>query len=484
MFEFRASRVVILCAVPAFAGAWASAQTPAAAPPAALNFAVIEGVVVDSLHRDYLRRAILMVEGARISATTDSLGRFRLDSVPPGLRRINVVHPLLDTLGISLQTRPLQLTAGQRLDLIIATPSAQAVVAIKCTAAERSIGPAALLGVVQYSESEMPATGSRVSLDWIDYEISGNSIRTVPRRRIATVSATGRFQICGIPNELSAELTAARDGDTTSAIGVQLSSFVTLVGLELPEPLPNPITASGGARDSAGLAATGAGSGRGTAVLIGRVFGPTGAPLERARVAVDRDSAYVLTGPDGGFELRNLRSGTRAVTVRRLGFKPVEQVVSLRARTPTQITVKLGEFVAILDTVRITAIARDLGLERVGFSQRKKRGTGYYLTPEEIARRYASQLADLLTAAPMLRRTYINGRLVITGRPSGLGHGCVTYFVDGATWMGGGIEDFISPGEVAAVEVYSIGFTPGQFMGSFRPCETVVIWTKQKIGVR
>jgi hypothetical protein len=472
----------------------ADAQQPGAARS---PLASVEGIAVDSLHRGFLRGAMLMVEGSNVSASTDSLGRFRLDGIQPGARRIDVMHPILDTVGISLETQPLQLTAGQKLPLVISIPSAETIVKLKCTAAERAVGPAALLGFIQYSESEAPASGATVALEWIDYQISRTSIETVPRRRAATVGANGRFQICGLPQNLEATMTATSGADTTAAVYVQLGSVLGAIALELPDPQPISATSSAVASNvtatpGAGPATSGDSSVKVTrvasraanAVLTGRIIDPAGAPLPRARVSVD--SAYTLSGNDGRFVLRNLRSGTRAVVVRRLGYEPAEVILALRARAPTDVTIKLSEFVPILDPVRIRAVSLDIGLQRLGFAQRKAAGSGYYLTPQQIADRNASRLTDLLTEAPMLRRTSEGGRTVITGRPHGinLNQGCVSYFVDGVQWRGEGVEDFIWPAEVAAIEVYSSNFVPHQFARTIEPCETVVIWTKRKVSFR
>jgi hypothetical protein len=134
----------------------------------------------------------------------------------------------------------------------------------------------------------------------------------------------------------------------------------------------------------------------------------------------------------------------------------------------------------VLDTVRVVA-RQDRGLERVGFSRRKQSGMGYYLTPDEIDRRRAYDLPSLLATAPMLRQASAGGHTIVTGRGNGLGGGCVNWWVDNSPWMGGGIEDFVRPDEIAAIEVYSSGFTPGEFMGATSNCETVVIWTKQRV---
>jgi hypothetical protein len=145
-----------------------------------------------------------------------------------------------------------------------------------------------------------------------------------------------------------------------------------------------------------------------------------------------------------------------------------------------------------LKTVTIRAAARELGLQRVGFTKRKNFGTGWYLTPEEIDKRNAYSLTDLLTMAPMLRRVTSGSRTSITGRPNGVSVGpgastaftnsCVTYFVDGMPWFGGGVDEFVRPEEVAAIETYSRDFTPTQFRTPGQQCETVVVWTRLKIG--
>jgi hypothetical protein len=154
--------------------------------------------------------------------------------------------------------------------------------------------------------------------------------------------------------------------------------------------------------------------------------------------------------------------------------------------------VQLHDAIPVLKTVTIRAAARQLGLQRVGFTKRKSFGTGWYLTPEEIEKRNAYSLTDLLQMAPMLRRVTSGSRTRITGRPNGVSVGlggstaftssCVTYFVDGMPWIGGGVDEFVRPEEVAAIETYSRDFTPTQFRTPGQQCETVVVWTKLKIG--
>ena len=91
--------------------------------------------------------------------------------------------------------------------------------------------------------------------------------------------------------------------------------------------------------------------------------------------------------------------------------------------------------------------------------------------------------------APNLRRTFVNGQPVISGRLRGAGlnlyGSCVVYVVDGIQWRsGGGVDEFVMPAEVAAIEVYSRNFTPMDYDPSMGECETVLVWTKWKVGVR
>jgi len=435
-----------------------SGQTPAAGAPPAL--ATIEGVAFDSLHNEALRGALLTVHGTTRGGMTDATGRFRIDSVPPGLYQVDVLHQVLDTIGIALRTPMLDLQSGKVFLLRVAIPSARTIVAARCTPQEMVLGSGAILGLVQYAESEEPAVGAEVALQYVEVRVSRQGIESVPMRRKAVVDQAGRFKICALPPETGGALTASHGADTTGSIGVRASPVIGIVGMELPDP--------------------GTSSRVSRTTVSGRVVDLNGTGLVRARVAVVGDSAIAFTDSSGKFSLGNLRPGTRMLTVRRLGFAPVEMPVALHSREPVDLTVQMSDRVAMLDTVRITA-RRDVDLAKVGFTDRKRIGTGYYLGPDQVERMVAYDLPSLLASAPMLRRQNVNGKIVVTGRPKGSGNGCVTWYVDGMEWFGGGVEDFIRPEEVSAIEAYSSNFTPPQFNKGISDCETVVIWTKQKV---
>ncbi|HMA20952.1 MAG TPA: carboxypeptidase regulatory-like domain-containing protein [Gemmatimonadaceae bacterium] len=439
-------------------------MVPARSPPA---YATIDGVAVDSLHNDVLRGATLAIDNVSTLAFSDSLGRFHIDSVPIGTRIIRVIHPILDSMGIDLHTPPLQFAAGQTFNVVVGIPSAKTLIAKTCSREDRRLGPAALLGTVQFDASNAPAAGAQVILQWIEVYVVGRKIQSDPVRRTVVVGQTGRFQLCGLPEDLGGTLIAVNGRDSTDIVDVELDSPLGVVGLSLPDPEPRGALATTASR-------------RATAVLTGRVVDPQGAPIARARVAANGDSVAVLSDVDGRFTLQNLRGGTRAISVRRLGFEPTSVGVSLHAQRTVDITIKLARFVTMLDTVVVIA-RRNYALERTGFTRRKQAGTGYYLTPEQITRQHAYELTSLLSTAPMLRRSYVNGRPVITGRPRGIGGGCVDWVIDGMPWPADAVDEFIWPDEVAAIEVYSNAFAPAEFRRTLDNCEMVVLWTKMTV---
>jgi hypothetical protein len=109
----------------------AHAQTPAA--PTTPGFTVLQGVVADSVHGMPLPNATVRIEGTNRSATTSEDGHFRIDSIPPGQHRIDVTHPLLDTLGIQMRTQEYPFEAGGSHEISLIVPGGAQLVANLCS---------------------------------------------------------------------------------------------------------------------------------------------------------------------------------------------------------------------------------------------------------------------------------------------------------------------------------------------------------------
>jgi len=427
------------------------AQSSAVSRPGA----TITGVAVDSVRGGYLKGAIVSVSGTTLSAMTDSVGRFRIDSVPAGTRYLEVMHPLLDSLSLIVRSPEKTVPETGNLSFVLAVPSAKTIVAAKCNPADLARGSAALVGTVQDADTDAPASGATVSVEWLDYQLSSRSMSKLPQRRVATVRPDGTYRVCGIPSDLITGAVAYRGTDSTSHVPVNFANGIGVVSFHLPAaevasaPAPA-VTAPGAPRVVPAPP-------KGHASLIGKVVDVGGTPLAGARIELEADDAVATSDNQGNFALNGLRSGTRSLSVRRLGFQAMEIPVDLSATAPRRVTVTMSHFVPVLDAVRVSAI-REIGLNRVGFTDRKKSGNGTFYGPDVIAARNPDKLNMLLETAPSLRMgTDATGHRYVTGR----NNGCVQYYVDGHLWYTGGSnspdmtpDGFLSTGELAGVEVY------------------------------
>ncbi|HEV7838352.1 MAG TPA: carboxypeptidase regulatory-like domain-containing protein, partial [Gemmatimonadaceae bacterium] len=225
--SFRgAIAAALLCAPSAFAQ-----QKPAvpAAPSTSAGTlsgkASIVGVVVDSLNGRYLAGADVLIEGSKTALTTDSLGKFRLDSLAPGNYQVGVFHPLLDTLGIALATQPFHVGADSISYVVLSVPSAPTIIRNSCKVRPRQQGRSAVIGHVLDPETTEPVAGAEVSLAWTQFEVSKEvGIRQSPRLLRDTTDASGAYRICGIPNEMEATLQARRGSWTTAEIPIKLGT--------------------------------------------------------------------------------------------------------------------------------------------------------------------------------------------------------------------------------------------------------------------
>ncbi|MFN2636014.1 MAG: carboxypeptidase regulatory-like domain-containing protein [Gemmatimonadaceae bacterium] len=456
-----------------------SASTPLAAqkktPPgpaaeAKSGKAAIAGVVLDSLNRGFLVGAEVIVEGAKRTITTDSLGRFRLDSLTPGTYQVGVFHPLLDSLGISLATKPFHLGADSASMIVLSVPSAQTIIRTSCPPAPRRQGNSVVLGHVQNPETLEAVKGAEVSVVWTDFEVSRQiGIRRTPRLLKDTTDANGTFRICGIPSSLSGTLQARRGNSVTAEIPITLGDADTEIFLR-----------------TLLLSPADSGTKTGTASVSGRVVLEGNPAGGGSRVEVVGTSVVTTTNEKGEFTIRNLPSGTQLLIARHLGFGAAALPVDLSPRQSPNVTIKLPKFVAIMDPVLVNA-RRAATLDRYGFTQRKKMGQGYFLGPEDIQRINPMSVTDVLRRVPGLRVGYgPTGETVESSRGASslFGNSCVQYFVDDMQWQSmepGDINRFINGNEIVAVEVYQSSTTPPQYMRG--NCDaTVVMWTRARIG--
>jgi uncharacterized protein (DUF2141 family) len=471
MAPIRTLKLLAVLALVAPCAVVAQEQT-AAGPttaPAKTGTAQISGVVLDSLHMRYLGGADVLIEGAKESLVTDSLGRFKIEGLPPGTYQVGVFHPVLDTLNTSLATKPFHVGPDSASFIVLSVPSAATIIRNECRARTLGQGHSAVIGHVNDPETLRPVSGAEVSISWMDIAVGKEiGILRTPHLVRDTTDATGAYHLCGLPNSMQATLQARKALAATSEVPVSLGDADS-------ELLMRPLLLS---HEAVGVT-TGNASVSGIVILEGSK------ESAGSRVELVGTDVVVLTNEQGEFTMTNVPSGSHLLFARHLGFGAANVAVDLTSHSPQRVTIRLPKYVPMMDPVLVTA-RRNASLDRVGFNQRKRSGVGYYLGPDQLQKLHPNYLTDILRQIPGLRVTTVGFDQVVQssrGVGSLVGGDCVQYVVDDMPWSStepGDINNFVNGNEVVAVEVYH-GNAPPQYTRAMGDCVTIVLWTRFKI---
>jgi hypothetical protein len=448
IWDVRAIRVLVSALLATAALIFLAPPVIAQDKPAATGKAHVVGVVADSLNGGFLSGADVVVQGSPVTLQTDSLGRFRIDSLTPGMYQIGVYHARLDTLGLMLATEPFRIGADSSTFVFLTVPSAEAMIHAMCPVQSDTKAASAIVGHVNDPETRQPVEGAEVSLAWDEIDVSKKfGIRRASRLVHANTNKSGAYVLCGLPNSLHATLQARRGLAVTGEIPIALGNRPTeLIGRTL---LLSP-------RDS--WRPTGNATVSGVVSLEGS---PTNAGSRIELVGTD---IVVRTNDNGEFTIRNAPSGTHALLARHIGFGAEIVPVDLSSRTEKRVTIKLPKFVAVMDPVLVTA-RRMSALEKVGFTQRQKAGFGRFLGPDRLQNIHLRNPTDIFAHIPIVFDK------------------CVQYWVDDMLYQElepGDINLYVSGSEIVAAEVYPNLNTPARYM-RFGGCTIVVLWTRLKV---
>jgi hypothetical protein len=425
----------------------------------------IVGVVADSLHRTGLQGAEVLATGMTSPAITDSLGGFRLENLSAGTYQVGVFHPLLESLGITLATKPFNLGPDSTVGVLLAIPSAATLAVRYCGAAVTPGQPAVVVGRVLDADNDMPVAGAKVALLWVDMIVSKQTgVIHTPHELDARSDSSGFFRFCGLTEDLDATVQATYARISTGEVAVSTHGTpLTFENLTVPSTSSlTPVT----------------GAVRGTVLSL------DDRPVQGARVEVPMWGAAVLTDKDGNFSLDHVPIGTQLLLIRRVGFEPARTAVNVTSRQPVEMRVTLGPVVNLLDPVLVTA-RRNYTLDRSGFTAREHKADGVFFTSDDIQKRNPQYITDMLHEVPGIRVDHVPGGTsirtdMITAISGGhTGGRCPTVWVDGNQWRSATdqIDDFVFPSEVVGLEVYKPGRAPVQFR-DVDDCITLVIWTE------
>ena len=413
-------------------------------------------------------------------ARVDDRGRYRFDSLPPGDYALHPASPRLDSLALVLPERPLSIASGQRASVDFALPSADALRDAVCPGVALGGGRGVVAGRASDADTDRPLAGATVVVSWRDLTVDKATLKANSEERVASVASgdRGEFRLCGVPTGTSLSL-QLQQGERAGAEvkvtvsddeGVATRDLSLSVGPANPIAVADsiPITPSRPANDTAITERP-----TESATLIGTVRGVGGRPLANAELRVAGAPAVAVSDATGRFTLAALPAGTQMLVARRIGYEVFETPVELRAGRVTQRDVQLPRVVS-LDSIRVVAIRSrypEFDLNR------KVNPFGFYLGPDELARRKGAQPSELLTGVPGVTIEG-HGHDAVARSVHGRGSCKVMRVIVNGFQQGMALND-LPASAIAAMEIYTQGaFAPSEYAvrGS---CGIIVIWTKR-----
>ncbi len=229
--------------------------------------------------------------------------------------------------------------------------------------------------------------------------------------------------------------------------------------------------------------------------------------------------ATAVTDEDGNWLLEVPVAGVYFVEAKRLGYQPwVDGPLEVQPGDDALFSYHLNPAAIALSPIEISAAATERYLGLTGFYERQRSDFGHFVTPEDIEKRQATTVTELLGTIPGVRvvssgmagnrfvqlrgslisrggicrpRVYVDGLIFMRGdsRPIGADEfGNPELFVDSrgnltdaTRYQGLTIDDIAHPSTIAAIEVYRTGAqVPVQFGGTSieTRCGVIVVWTR------
>ncbi len=455
---------------PASVPPYAATTASLSVPPGLSGTTALRGVLVDSLvTNDTLRGAVVALEGRAGFGLTDAHGQFAFDSVPRGAQRLLVRHPILDSIGVS--TLPLPLVVADSALRTVSLPTPEAYMGALCMRTKQvSVG--ALLGTVRRADDDAPLPNVDVVGAWRSSDSSFAGSGTRPRARTRT-DADGHFVLCNVPRFSPVELWAAASdkggGDGAAHLRVQLGARI-LAGYDLSLDV----------RDSTRRvspmvpAARPADERRGR--VSGRILTLAGDGMPNVSVDFDQPRKRVVTDANGRFTMDSVQPGVRTLEVRAIGFQPQRLGMNVRPGQQVERDITIDRNLAVLGTFMVRA-SRNATWDSTGFEERRRRGTGYFFTREDLTG--VNDLSTALRMVPGIRgRSSDRTQRLVAGR----GAGCLPAFVVNRVRFeaGGNIgpEAMIRAQDIRAMEVYTSRLAMPPEHQRYSDCAVIVIWLR------
>lgn len=436
---------------------WASSPLASARRVAAQ---VLYGTVFDSTSGTPLAGARVALDGTGVEAETDLQGRYRLADQPPGAYSVILTHPRIDQLGIAVPPSRVQLrTQADSVRLDLAIGALASIVAPTCPSGPNSL----LTGFVRDSSGRFGIPGALIRATW-----RTNGIEAIEED---TTDERGIYRLCNLAGEAARTLEVSHRGYEPQKLTISPDSNTRQIDIALERRI--------------------------RATLSGRaVDASSGAPVVGAAVVIG--STTVMTDSSGRFVLGELEPGTYPLSARHEAYGTVRDSVDIPARTVNvELTVQLASEAIRLAPLEVITQSQPTGrIAEVArrFQESQKLGLGKFIWRDEIEKRHATRLTQLLRDVPGLEfvsypeDTYVGHYIVTSTRNRAMKNPCkVHLLIDGHRVTSANDDprkdepfDLLVPvGAIEAVEVY-IGAAeiPPELGGSNFGCGVVAVWTR------
>jgi hypothetical protein len=465
----------------------------AAALPAtaAAQLARLRGRVFDSV-------TALPLVGARVefvnaddrarvifSTTSDSLGRFVVDSVARGRYIAGFLHPMLDSLGLAFTQRQLTISADGEVRVDLAVPAPERIQTALCGRGSGKDTTGVILGYVLNAHSYTAIDSATVIAQWAEISFGPAGMSRTLLYHAARTDPEGWFALCGVPAATSVVVRAVSGTDTSGAIEIDVPK--TRVARRVLY-VDHAVTADSSVARSDSTTAVVARDTLPAKLVHGTVSGwvrtEDGVPIAGARVRLFGSDVVTETDNEGAFQLTGVPAGTQTLMTRAIGFVPDERAVDLTDRH-IPVVVGLLAIRRFLDTVHVKA-DRSTFMSAVGFEDRKKGGAGRFFTAKDVERLQPAEISDLLRHAPSLELSTDNAHNVKIRMRGDTGPCTPAIFLDGKQlvyWTLADLNSLVQPDELVGMEVYTPSMTPAEFRTKVG-CGTIVVWTRapERIG--
>lgn len=213
--------------------------------------------------------------------------------------------------------------------------------------------------------------------------------------------------------------------------------------------------------------------------LVGVVRDANGAAMEGVTVGIPGSSAR--TSVRGLFELLTLEQDTVTISFRRVGYEPIDALLTARNKLWDTVVVQMEIAAQRLNDVKVNESRTRAALGLRTFEERRGRGIGQFVTRADIVERGSSRLSDLLRTKRGVN-VIRGGKVRFSAYTGGRNVQCQPdIWLDGMRSQGMEVDEIL-PSTVEAMELYPYFSTiPVEFQpvgANTTPCGTIVIWTR------